>query len=106
MTGTETGTRTGTTRTTGTTATRTTGTATTVTTATATASRQNARMPRLRASRRFGPVGTALTLWEIWRRLPPRQRKWVAQQVRMHGPRIAKQAIQAQRNRAGRRPRG
>ena len=56
-------------------------------------------MPRVRLSRRLGPVGTALTLWDIWRRLPPRQRRWVMNQVRAHGPRIAKQAIQAQKNR-------
>jgi hypothetical protein len=43
-----------------------------------------------------------LTLWDIWRRLPPRQRKWVAQQARKHGPRIAKQAMTASKNR--RRP--
>ena len=43
--------------------------------------------------------GAALTAWEIWRRLPPRQRKWVAQQVRLHGPRIAKQAVDAQKKR-------
>ena len=57
----------------------------------------------MRLGRRVGPVGTALTLWDIWRRLPPRQRKWVAQQVRQHGPRIAKQALNAQKNRRPRR---
>jgi hypothetical protein len=54
---------------------------------------------RTRLTRRVGPIGAALTLWDIWRRLPPRQRKWVAQQVRQHGPRIAKQALNAQKNR-------
>ena len=57
-------------------------------------------MPRLRP--RLGPVGVALTLWDVWRRLPPRQRKWVLDQARAHGPRIAQQALQAQKNR--RRP--
>jgi hypothetical protein len=56
-------------------------------------------VPRVRLSRRLGPVGAALTLWDIWRRLPPRQRKWVAQQARKHGPRIAKQAMTASKNR-------
>ena len=56
----------------------------------------------MKLSRRLGPVGTALTLWDIWRRLPPRQRKWVLDQARAHGPRIVQQAMQAQKNR--RRP--
>jgi hypothetical protein len=51
----------------------------------------------MKLTRRVGPVGAALTLWDIWRRLPPKQRRWVAQQVRLHGPRIAKQALNAQR---------
>jgi len=53
----------------------------------------------MKLTRRFGPVGAVLTAWDIWRRLPPGQRKWVAKQVRHHGPRVAKQALQAQRNR-------
>ena len=57
----------------------------------------------MRLTRRVGPVGAALTIWDIWRRLPPKQRRWVAKQVRAHGPRIAKQALNAQRNRR-RRP--
>jgi hypothetical protein len=56
------------------------------------------RMPRL-LTRRLGPLGIALTAWDVWRRLPPKQRRWVAQQVRTHGPRIAKQALDAQKNR-------
>ena len=34
-------------------------------------------MARVKLTRRLGPVGTALTLWDLWRRLPKRQRKWV-----------------------------
>ena len=56
-------------------------------------------MARLKLTRRLGPVGAVLTAWDIWRRLPPRQRKWVTQQMRTHGPRVAKQALQAQRDR-------
>jgi hypothetical protein len=56
-------------------------------------------MPRLKLTRRLGPVGAVLTAWDIWRRLPPKQRKWVAQQARKHGPRLAKQALDAQMNR-------
>jgi hypothetical protein len=60
-------------------------------------------MARVKLSRRLGPVGTALTLWDLWRRLPKRQRKWVVSQARKHGPRLAKQAVAAQRTRR-RRP--
>ncbi len=56
-------------------------------------------MPRFGLARRLGPIGTALTLYDIWRRLPPRQRRWVMEQARHHGPRIAKQALDVQRNR-------
>jgi len=60
-------------------------------------------MPRLGLTRRLGPVGVALTLWDVWRRLPPKQRRWVMRQARAHGPRIAKQAVDAQRARRRRR---
>jgi hypothetical protein len=56
-------------------------------------------MPRLGFTRRLGPVGTALMLWDVWRRLPPRQRRWVVTQARTHGPRIVKQAMDAQKTR-------
>ena len=56
----------------------------------------------MKLTRRVGPITAALTLWDVWRRLPPKQRKWVAQQARKHCPRIAKQALQAQRKRRGR----
>jgi len=62
-------------------------------------------MPRL-VPRRFGAVGLALTAWDVWRRLPPQQRRWVLRQARTHGPRVMKQAVDAQRARtaARRRP--
>jgi hypothetical protein len=59
----------------------------------------NAGVARLRLTRRVGPVGVALTLYDIWRRLPPRQRRGVMKQARTHGPRLAKQMLQAQRRR-------
>ena len=62
-------------------------------------SRHNGPMPRLPLTRRVGPFGTALLLWDVWRRLPPSQRRWMVEQARMHGPRLAKQAIDAQKNR-------
>lgn len=52
-------------------------------------------MPRIPLTRRVGPLGVALTLWDIWRRLPPRQRRYLVKQARTHGPRLAKQAAAA-----------
>jgi hypothetical protein len=56
-------------------------------------------MPKLRLGRRAGPWGTALALWELWRRIPPKQRQRILKQARKHGPRLAKQAVKARRNR-------
>jgi hypothetical protein len=63
----------------------------------------NGRIARLPFTRRLGPIGTALLFWDLWRRLPPRQRRWVAKQARAHGPRLAKQALDAQRRRGPKR---
>ena len=57
-----------------------------------------ARIGRLRP----GPVGLALTLYDVWRRLPPRQRRQVLDLARKHGPRVAARAMQM---RKARRPR-
>jgi hypothetical protein len=46
-------------------------------------------------SRRFGPLGLALTAWDIWRRLPPRQRKQIVNIARKHGPKVAARVMQA-----------
>jgi hypothetical protein len=50
-----------------------------------------ARLGRL-ATRRVGPLGYALTAWDLWRRLPPKQRQMLLRQMRKHGPTIVKQA--------------
>ncbi|MDX6510996.1 MAG: hypothetical protein QOE36_500 [Gaiellaceae bacterium] len=42
-------------------------------------------------TRRAGPLGLALTAWDIWRRLPPKQRKKIMQATRKHGPRVVKE---------------
>lgn len=61
-------------------------------------------MPRMRLTRRAGPIGIALTAWDIWRRLPPRQRKQVVNIARKHGPKVAARVMQARaRARARRR---
>ena len=58
-------------------------------------------MPKLGRSlgKRPNAMGAALTAWEIWRRIPPQHRKRLLESARKHGPRIAKQAVVAGRNR-------
>jgi hypothetical protein len=52
---------------------------------------------------RIGPAGVALTAWEVWRRLPPSQRKRILKQVRKHGPAVAAMAVRyASKRRAAR----
>jgi hypothetical protein len=58
-------------------------------------------VPRLRP--RPGPVGIALTLYDVWRRLPPRQRKLALELARKHGPRAASKLVQMQRARRSRK---
>jgi len=54
---------------------------------------------------RVGPAGVALTAWEVWRRLPPSQRKRILKQVRKHGPAVAAMAVRyASKRRAARPP--
>jgi hypothetical protein len=45
--------------------------------------------------RRIGPVGLALTAWDIWLRLPPKQRKQVLNVARRHGPKVAMKVLKA-----------
>jgi hypothetical protein len=54
-------------------------------------------------TRRAGPLGLALTAWDLWRRLPPRQRKQVIALARKHGPKVAAHVIQARAKYAKRR---
>jgi hypothetical protein len=54
-------------------------------------------MPKL--GRRMGPWGAALAAWDLWRRIPPKHRKRLLAEARKHGPRLAKQAIDARRKR-------
>jgi hypothetical protein len=53
-------------------------------------------VPRLRP--RIGPLGIALTAWDIYRRLPPKQRKIVLDLARKHGPTAASKVMQARRS--------
>ena len=55
-------------------------------------------------TRRAGPIGLALTAYDIWRRIPPAQRRKLLAATRKHGPRIAANAVQrGQKLRAARR---
>ena len=45
-------------------------------------------------TRRAGPVGLALTAYDIWRRIPPAQRRRILAATRKHGPRLAASAVQ------------
>jgi hypothetical protein len=50
-------------------------------------------VPRLKP--KIGPVGIALTAWDVWRHLPPRQRKQILNIARRHGPRVAARVLRA-----------
>jgi hypothetical protein len=53
----------------------------------------------------MGPLGLALTAYDIYRRLPPKQRKQLVALARKHGPTVAAKAMKAYGNRARRRVR-
>jgi hypothetical protein len=44
---------------------------------------------RPRLTGRAGPLGLALTAYELWRRLPPKQRQQMLKALRRHGPKLA-----------------
>ena len=50
-------------------------------------------------TRRAGPLGLALTAYDVWRRIPPKQRKQILDATRKHGPRLAAQVINRRRTR-------
>ena len=57
-----------------------------------------ARLGRFRP----GPIGVAIAMFDVWRRLSPRQRKLALKLARKHGPTAAKKLMQFQRARRGR----
>ena len=57
-----------------------------------------ARFSKLRP----GPVGVAIAMYNVWKRLSPKQRKLVVQLARKHGPKAAKKVMQYQRARRAR----
>ena len=50
-------------------------------------------------TRRLGPVGIALTAYDVWRRLPARQRRQLLELARTQGPRVAARAFERSRRR-------
>ena len=57
-----------------------------------------ARLGRFRP----GPLGVAIAMFDLWRRLPPKQRKLALELARKHGPKAAKKLMELQRARARR----
>jgi hypothetical protein len=52
-------------------------------------------MPKL--IRRAGPLGLALTAYDLWKRLPQNQRRAVVEQARRYGPQLLKAAARTRR---------
>jgi hypothetical protein len=53
-------------------------------------------MPPLKfLTRKAGPLGLALTAYDVYRRLSPKQRKQVLELARKHGPKVASSALKA-----------
>jgi hypothetical protein len=55
-------------------------------------------MPKIKL--RPTPWALALAAWDVWKRLPPKQRQQALKLARKHGPKVAKQIVKA---RAGRK---
>ncbi len=51
---------------------------------------------------RPGPIGVAIAMFDVWRRLSPRQRKLALKLAKKHGPNAAKKLMQFQRARRSR----
>jgi hypothetical protein len=56
-------------------------------------------------TRRAGPIGLALTAYDLWRRIPPAQRRQLVAATRKHGPRVAAAVKRGRAARAGRKTR-
>jgi predicted kinase len=53
-------------------------------------------MPRI-GKLRPGAIGLAFTLWDVYRRLPPKQRKQLMRLARTHGPKAAAKVMDMRR---------
>jgi len=45
--------------------------------------------------RKAGPIGLALTAYDLWQRMSPRQRRLIAKQARKYGPQLAARAVRS-----------
>jgi hypothetical protein len=54
---------------------------------------------RLRSFRGAGPIGLALTAWDIWRRIPKQHRRAILRQARRYGPVVAGKLMQQRQRR-------
>ena len=63
-------------------------------------------MPRVTNlfGRRVGPVGIALTAFDLWRRLPEAQRRQLLEHGRRHGSRLAVEAAKRGKTQLRKRP--
>jgi hypothetical protein len=43
--------------------------------------------------RKLGPVGVALTVYDVWRRIPPHHRQLLLEQGQKHGARAARYVV-------------
>jgi hypothetical protein len=50
-------------------------------------------------TRRLGPIGIALTAYDVWRRIPKQYRRRIVSEVVKQGPRVAKEATRYYRSR-------
>jgi hypothetical protein len=53
----------------------------------------------LRSFRGAGPIGLALTAWDIWRRIPKKHRRAILRQARKHGPVVVSKLMQQRQRR-------
>jgi hypothetical protein len=53
--------------------------------------------------RRAGALGVALTVWDVWSRLPKRHRRMIINQARIYGPIVITKLMQQQQSRRRRR---
>jgi hypothetical protein len=50
-----------------------------------------------RVPRRAGPIGLALTAYDLWKKLPPGQREMIAAKAKRYGPAVAAGALRSAR---------
>jgi hypothetical protein len=55
-------------------------------------------------TRKLGPIGIALTAYDVWRRIPKQYRRRILSEVARQGPRLASEASRYYRSRWSKRP--